>query len=534
MIMKKILILFAMLPSVMFLSCRDEVDVEGLLSFPPGILLVEPGASSNVVLGNFDLKAVFIDGENSPLASASIILKDEQDNEITKATKNLSGVKDSIVVEGTSFNAVNLGEGSYKMLVEAKDVNDKTTSMTVAFKLVNSLYASVQTEMYISGVFNGWASTPLELVANHMWEVKEIDLQGTGWKLKNREDWSDTDWGDTNCDGIMDVTSGGGANTECEYAGLVNLRFNDQTLEYTVRPSVDYQSNVDNLYLMGTFNDFEGSVPKLALVADNTWELPEARLKPGDKFKFSEGPNFSGNNYGDNEQDGVADLFGSNIVMAEDAEDAFYKIVFNDQTLAYTLELVRYPYPDNLYLVGGSTVAGWDPSASVAFMKTDEGKFEIYSYLTSGDGFKFLEVRDWAGDWGKGEDGELIQEDEENLSVPEDGFYRIQADFINFNYSIQKMNWGVVGNATPGGWDNDTNLTFIGGKGDYIWSAEMPLTEGELKFRANGNWDVNLGDDDSDGLMEYSGANIIVGKAGDYTVELNLNPEGYSYSITEK
>jgi len=535
MIMKKLFILFALFASVFALSCREDVDVEGLLSFPPGILLVEPGPSSNVVLGAFDLKAVFIDGENSPLASGSIILRDEQDNEITKTTKNLSGVKDSIVVEGNSFNAESLGEGSYKMIVEAKDVNGKTTTMTVNFKLVNSLYSSVQTEMYIAGVFNGWGSTPMELVANHIWEVKGIDLQGEGWKLKNRQDWSDTDWGDTNCDGIMDITSGGGPNTECGYAGFVNVRFNDQTLEYTVRPAVDYKSNLDNLYLMGTFNDFEGSVPKLVLVADNTWELAEIRLKPGDKFKFSEGPNFMGDNYGDNEQDGIADLFGSNIVMAGDAEDAFYKVAFNDATLAYSLEFLRRPFPDNLYLVGEATVAGWDPASSVAFLKLEEGKFEIYSYMTGGgDGFKFLEVRDWAGDWGKGEDGKLVQEGESNVTIAEDGFYRIFVDFTELSYTVTKTNWGVVGSATLGGWDNDTNMTFAGGKGDYVWSVEMPLTEGELKFRANGGWEINLGDSGGDGSMEYNGSNLFIDKAGDYIVELNLDPAGYSYSITEK
>lgn len=533
--MKKIYILLPFLISATLFSCRDEVDVEELLSFPPGILLVEPGNASNVVLGNFDIKAVFIDGENSPLASATITLKDAQDNEITKTSKNLSGVKDSIVVEGTSFNAASLAEGSYKILIEAKDVNDKATTATINFKLVNSLYASVQTEMYIAGVFNGWGSTPLELVANNIWEVKEIDLQASGWKLKNRTDWSDTDWGDTNCDGAMDVTSGGGPNTECGYSGLVNVRFNDQTLEYTVRPSVDYNTNLDNVYLLGTFNDFEGSVPKLTLTGHYTWELAEVRLKGGDKFKFSEGPNFMGDNYGDNEQDGVADLFGSNIVMPDDAADAFYKITFNDQTLAYELELVRYPYPDNLYLVGGSTVAGWDPASSVAFLKTGDGKFEIYSYLTvAGDGFKLLQVRDWAGDWGKGADGELLQEGENNLTVPEDGFYRLTADFIAKTYTLQKMDWGIIGNATPGGWDNDTNMTFSGGKGDYTWSVTTDLTAGELKFRANDSWDVNLGDNGNDGSLEYNGTNIPVAEAGNYTIQMELDPAGgYTYTITK-
>ena len=150
------------------------------------------------------------------------------------------------------------------------------------FKVANQLFPANNSNMFIAGAFNGWGAGVMELVADYTWEIKEIDLQGGPWKLKNTADWTDADWGDSNCDKTMEVTTGGGPNTECDYSGLVNVRFNDETLKYTVVPAVNYTTNLSGLYLLGTFNSFQGPEPKFTLVANNTWELAEFRFKAGD------------------------------------------------------------------------------------------------------------------------------------------------------------------------------------------------------------------------------------------------------------
>jgi hypothetical protein len=467
-------------------------------------------------------------------------LKDGDGNELASVTKTLNGVKDSVLVEGSSFNAESLPLGDYSISIVAKDSKNQESTQVSNFKIVNQLYLANFERMFIAGGFNGWSATELELVADNTWEIKNIDLQGGPWKLKNTEDWSDQDWGDINCDGTMEP-KGSNDNTSCDFSGLVNVRFNDETLKYTVLPAVNYATNLEGLYLLGTFNEFTGPQPQFKLVADHTWEVAEIRMKSGDVFRFVEGPTFEGKNYGDNNLDGKAEEYGANIKLDNSYKDAYYKITFNDATRIYKITVVRYPFPSELYLVGGSTSIGWDPGNAIPFRKTADGKFEVFAHLkvlNDGNGFKLLQVKDWAGDWGKGEEGKVIQEGESNITVAEDGFYRIAVDFTAGSYTVTKTNWGIVGSSRTGnddGWNDDTAMTFDGDWDSYTWRATLHLYKGEYKFRANGNWDINFGDDGANGTLEVGGANIKIDadKVGDYVVEMILDPvAGYTYTVT--
>lgn len=529
---KNILLLLASL--IILGACQDQVDV-GNLSFPPNVIILTPkDEGRQSIIGGFDVKMIAVDGPSSPLASGTMIMRDAGDNIVFNVSKDLSGTRDSIVVKGETFDSENLGLGFYSIDLTVTDTDGQSTVINASFELVPLPYVANQSQMYIAGDFNGWGSTELELVATNTWEVKNIDLAGGKFKLKNRTDWSDTDWGDADCDGVMAITSGGGPDTNCGYSGLVNIRFNDEDLKYTITPAVTYASNVTGLYAFGNFNSFQGP-PTYAftLKANNQWELAEIRLKAGDYFKLFEAANLSGKNFGDAGYDGTAEQFGSNIVMPAGTADAFYKITFNDQTLAYAITLVRYPFPSNLYLVGGSTTIGWSPENSIPFKKVSDGNFELYVYLTAGGGgFKFLEVQDWAGDWEADPDneGKIIQTGSDNLTVAEDGFYWIRVNFGDFSYTATKTEWGIVGDATPGGWATDTDMTFDGG---HTWSIDVTLTAGKFKFRANDGWDINFGPGSTAGSLQFNTGDIDGPAPGNYHIEMILDPVGgYRYTVT--
>lgn len=542
--MKKIYSILYMFFCILAFNACDEEDQLSGVNFPPTVLSVTPGDKSNVPVGGFDVRLFLVDGKGSPLANGSLILRDSAGNALFSVSKELSGTRDSIIVEGSTFDASNLVAGNYTLHLEATDVNSLTTSQVIAFKIVNSLYVSVESQMFIAGEFNGWGADELTLVADNTWEIQNVNLSGGKWKLKNTPDWTDTDWGDPGCDGVMEVTSGGGPDTDCGYTGSMTIRFNDATLAYTIiSAGGGFEQNVEDLYILGTFNDFEGDDYRLSLVDNNTWEIEEIRLKPGDKFKFAEGPNSQPKIFGDVEFDGQAEEFGSNIVIPDTWEDAFYKITFNDVTLMYAIEFVRFPYPDNLYLVGGSTSIDWNAGSAIPFVKREDGKFEIYTYLTVADGFKFLETQDWPGDWGKDpdNDGNVIQEGESNVTISSDGFYRITVNFIDGTYEVLPITWGLLGSARTGsdadGWnDPDSDMALVGDEGSYTWTIDIHLLPGAFKFRANDGWDINLGDDGSDGSLEYGAStNISISTEGDYTIELILDPTGdyYTYTVTQ-
>jgi hypothetical protein len=194
-------------------------------------------------------------------------------------------------------------------------------------------------------------------------------------------------------------------------------------------------------------------------------------------------------------------------------------------------------YP-SLYLPGNYQAASgyeadWSPdkAAQIFSVKQNE-KYEGYvNMVGSGIMFKFTDEPNWDLNWGDtGADGSL-ETNGSDIAIPEAGYYRIKADINALSYSFLKTDWGLIGDATPGGWDADTNMTYD--VATKTWSVTLNLTAGKIKFRANDAWDLNYGDNDFDGSLEEGGADIPVDVAGNYTVILNLEVGGYAYSVNK-
>ena len=66
--------------------------------------------------------------------------------------------------------------------------------------------------------------------------------------------------------------------------------------------------------------------------------------------------------------------------------------------------------------------------------------------------------------------------------------------------------WGVIGDATPLGWGDETALTYS--PTQRIWQGVMHLTANSIKFRANHDWGLNYGSDKADGNLGAGAANI--------------------------
>ncbi len=88
---------------------------------------------------------------------------------------------------------------------------------------------------------------------------------------------------------------------------------------------------------------------------------------------------------------------------------------------------------------------------------------------------------------------------------------------------------GVIGSATPGGWNTDTDMT-KDAEDPCVWTISgITLIDGEAKFRANNEWTVNWGAGDfPGGTGTQDGANIPV-PAGEYNVTLNACSGEYTF-----
>lgn len=192
-----------------------------------------------------------------------------------------------------------------------------------------------------------------------------------------------------------------------------------------------------------------------------------------------------------------------------------------------------------MFAVGGSIGAGWEPTLAIpmaVYGEDSKTTFELYEFISiAGDGFKFLPTNvNWDDAFGKAATaGALVQTDDAgNITVTEDAFYRIRMDSELLTYELLKLNFGVIGNATPGGWDRDTDMSFTGGKGTYVWKATVNLVPGAIKFRANDDWAINYGG--SLAALTLAGADITVEAAGTYDIELHLTPGNFHAVLTKK
>ncbi|WP_116126281.1 SusF/SusE family outer membrane protein [Lewinella sp. IMCC34183] len=515
---------------------REDFDIAANTDFPPSILSSYPSANGRVVAGDFTVRVVFADGTVSPLESATVVLMDDAMTALAEQTTELSGTRDSLVIEGSAFGAADLPVGVYNMTVSVTDTKGQTTEQAFSFEISNLPFPANYDGIYLAGAFNGWtpSSNQLTLVGPNMWEAQNVDLQGEAWKLVDGPEFGGEDWGDPECDGFMNSNQspGGNGDTDCGFSGLVNIRFNDQTLSYSVTPAVSYASNSMSLYLLGTFNNFQGSNYQFDLVDDNSWVLDEVELMPGAQFRMAEMPDFQGINYGDNENDGIAERYGSNIVLPDTAMEGFYSITFNDRSLAYSLTFLRGFAPDitTIGLIGSAVPGGWDaPNGDFSLdYNEDAGMWMTVVALVDGE-LKFRANDAWDLSWGSSDfpSGTATSDNGPNIPATA-GTYLVTFNPEDGAFSFTPAEIGVIGNATPGGWDNDTNLSADPNElGAFTLSTT--LTEGELKFRVNDAWTYNWGGDAfPSGTAVYNGSNIVA-TPGTYTVTFNVNTKTYSF-----
>ena len=104
--------------------------------------------------------------------------------------------------------------------------------------------------------------------------------------------------------------------------------------------------------------------------------------------------------------------------------------------------------------------------------------------------------------------------------------FAVDLDVLNTSLGAQS-DWGLVGSATPNGWNGPDVEMYQTGPQEFSIYAE--LGSGELKFRFNEDWGNNFGDNGNDGTLESGGANIPI-SAGTYFIVMDLDAGTYTIS----
>lgn len=196
--------------------------------------------------------------------------------------------------------------------------------------------------------------------------------------------------------------------------------------------------------------------------------------------------------------------------------------------------VVVAPNPGNttypvIYVPGG--YQGWDPATAAQLASSgSDNTYEGYVYFPDDQKeFKFTIGPNWSVNFGDNGSDLSLEPNGANIAVPEGGFYKINVDLTNLNYTLLKTNWGLVGDAT-GSWDVDQDMTYDAA--ENAWTITLDLEGSKaVKFRANDGWTLNYGDNGPDALLEEGGSNISIPSNGTYTIKLFLDKPDYTYSI---
>jgi hypothetical protein len=182
-----------------------------------------------------------------------------------------------------------------------------------------------------------------------------------------------------------------------------------------------------------------------------------------------------------------------------------------------------------IYAPGG--YQGWNPAtANQLASAAGDNTYEGYIFFPDDQKeFKFTLGPDWSNNLGdNGGDGSL-EPNGANITIPEGGFYKVNVNLTTLTYTLLKTSWGLIGDATPGGWGSDQDMTYDAA--ENTWTITLGLTAGSVKFRANDDWGLNYGDNGPDALLEEGGANISIPGNGTYKITLYLDRPDYTYSI---
>ncbi len=178
---------------------------------------------------------------------------------------------------------------------------------------------------------------------------------------------------------------------------------------------------------------------------------------------------------------------------------------------------------------------GWTPNTAGTLAAIENGVFQGFLTFPAGQlEFKFTTEGNWEEFYGLDTDGNFAEGGDTNLSVPAAGSYQITVNLNTLTYTAVPYSWGVIGTATPGGWDSDTDMSYD--YQDKVWTFTGNLVGGALKFRLNNAWTINYGSINNTEFIAYldnPGAHTIP-EAGNYTVTFDhdpANPASAPYTI---
>lgn len=381
---------------------------------------------------------------------------------------------------------------------------------------VNSTDANVEGYTLKDLKVNGEAIESGEIIGNNI-QVNAVELEKILCKQNNSRA---SVAHDINVESKVSVNLASGDAVAINTVGTTTAK-----LKPTPTPAID----PNGYYMLGHLNgkdDWDNTDPVwMNKVSDGVYQAKVTTAKDKNWFKFFEGSKFVSGDW---------DAINSGALGCKDngCEDASGYIYYTGdkwgelQTLVIpgagtwivTLDMNNLTYSVGkpiLYMAGDAN--GWN---QIDILNSDDGvHFTGYMYLNQ-NGFKFCTQPNWDGtNYG----GAFFGQESDNIMMTQEaGFYQVDVDLSAKTYTLTPFSIGIIGNATPSGWDSDTDMTY--NPEERCWEIKgVELSDGDMKFRANDAWTLNWGGELDN--LKQDDPNIAVA-AGTYDIKLYIDWEG--------
>ncbi|MEJ5996046.1 SusE domain-containing protein [Pedobacter sp. Du54] len=194
-------------------------------------------------------------------------------------------------------------------------------------------------------------------------------------------------------------------------------------------------------------------------------------------------------------------------------------------TYSNVISISAKPFPLTSWVYVPGNYQGWNPATADSLVSITGNGVYVGIINFDGNNFKITPAKKWDIAYGTTGGGKLSTSGGDISSVSA-GLKLLTVDLNANVYTIEPAKvWAIIGNATPGDWSADTDMKFIN-DGNGVWKLTTNLTVGEMKFRQDHDWGVNLGG--SGGNLSSGGANIVISTAGNYTITLNTTTNKYT------
>lgn len=191
-------------------------------------------------------------------------------------------------------------------------------------------------------------------------------------------------------------------------------------------------------------------------------------------------------------------------------------------------------------LVGDATEQGWpaDPQTDAHVMtSTDEMNWTITNIALKAGAVKFRGNNSWTlpYNWG-GTNFPIGTAVIDGAGITSTGgIYNVSFNSITgaYNFQFVRHNISIFGDATPGAWVTDTDMSTTDNINYSI--NNVPLIVGSLKFRGNHSWALpyNWGGTDFPlGTAVVDAEGVVIPSSGNYNITFNINTAAYTFSNT--